>query len=73
MPFHLRPELELDPNNLIVLCMDVNECHLEIGHGGSLRCYNPKVIVRAHRFLREKDPVVRKFIVENCKIDRLKN
>lgn len=72
MPFHLRPELELDPNNLIVLCMDINECHLEIGHGGSFRCYNPKVVVRAKRFLQEEDPVVRKLIIENCKIDRLK-
>lgn len=73
MPFHLRPELELDPSNLIVLCMDVNECHLEIGHGGSFRCYNPRVVVRAQRFLQEKDPAVRKLIVESCKIDRMEN
>lgn len=72
MPFHLYPELELEENNLIVLCMDVNECHLGIGHGGSFRSYNPKVVVRAKRFLQEKDPVIRKLIIENCKIDRLK-
>jgi len=43
MPFHLDPSLELDPNNLITLCMDVKECHLQIGHGGSFKQYNPNV------------------------------
>lgn len=42
-PFHLHPELELDPNNLVVLCMDKNECHLLLGHGGSFRAYNPNI------------------------------
>jgi len=36
-PFHLFPELELDPNNLITLCMGEKECHLKIGHGGSFK------------------------------------
>lgn len=43
MPFHLDPSLELDPNNLITLCMDTKECHLHIGHGGSFKQYNPQV------------------------------
>lgn len=43
MPFHLDPQLELDPNNLITLCMDKKECHLRIGHGGSFKQYNPNV------------------------------
>ncbi len=38
-PFHLDPELELDPNNLITLCMDTKECHLKIGHGFYFRDY----------------------------------
>lgn len=42
-PFHLRPELELDPGNLISLCMGKLECHLRIGHGGSFKSYNPNV------------------------------
>lgn len=42
-PFHLDPELELDPSNLITLCMDTKECHLHIGHGGSFKQYNPQV------------------------------
>ncbi len=42
-PFHLDPALELDPNNLITLCMDIKECHLHIGHGGSFKQYCPDV------------------------------
>jgi 5-methylcytosine-specific restriction protein A len=43
-PFHLHPELELDPENLITLCMSGDlDCHLRIGHGGSFKCYNPDV------------------------------
>ena len=41
-PFHLFPELELDMNNLITLCMD-KECHEKIGHGGNFKDYNPDV------------------------------
>ena len=41
-PFHLFPELELEPSNLITLCMD-NECHLLVGHGDNFRAYNPNV------------------------------
>lgn len=41
-PFHLFPELELDPTNLITLCMD-KDCHLKIGHGGNFKDYNPDV------------------------------
>lgn len=49
-PFHLHPELELDPNNLITLCMGKNSCHLDIGHGGSFRAYNPDVLDDAEKF-----------------------
>lgn len=41
-PFHLHPELELDPTNLITLCMD-NDCHLLVGHGDNFKAYNPMV------------------------------
>lgn len=30
IPFHLRPDLELDPTNLITLCAD--PCHIVHGH-----------------------------------------
>jgi hypothetical protein len=40
-PFHLRPELELDPDNLISLCMaEGRHCHLAVGHGGDFKAYN---------------------------------
>ena len=42
-PFHLHPELELDPNNLITLCME-NDCHIYIGHGDDFKAYNPNVV-----------------------------
>lgn len=41
-PFHLYPELELEPTNLITLCMD-KECHLLLGHGDNFKDYNPNV------------------------------
>ena len=72
LPFHLHPELELDLKNLIVLCMDVNECHLEIGHGGSFRHYNPQVVVHAKRFLMESEPDARQFIIEHSRMIREK-
>lgn len=35
-PFHLHPELELDPNNLITLCeAPGKDCHLRYGHNGN--------------------------------------
>lgn len=42
-PFHLFPQLELEPSNLIGLCMGPKDCHLEIGHGGNFKKWNPKV------------------------------
>jgi 5-methylcytosine-specific restriction protein A len=46
-PFHIKPELELDPKNLIVLCMGKNECHLLIGHGDNFKKYNPYIAADA--------------------------
>lgn len=46
-PFHDFPELELDPKNLIVLCMGKNECHLLIGHGDNFKKYNPYIAADA--------------------------
>ncbi len=43
VPFHLHHELELDPKNLITLCMSKNECHLLVGHGDNFKKYNPYV------------------------------
>jgi hypothetical protein len=49
-PFHLFPQLELDLNNLITLCMD-KECHIKIGHGGNFKDYNPDVAEDAAKVL----------------------
>jgi len=48
-PFHAHPERELDPTNLITLCMSVKQCHLKIGHGGNFKMYNPHVVGDAMR------------------------
>jgi hypothetical protein len=42
-PFHLHPQLELDPKNLITLCeSEADGClaHLMFGHLGSFKSYN---------------------------------
>jgi hypothetical protein len=45
-PFHLHPDLELDPTNLITLCESkangVN-CHLLFGHLGNFKSFNVDV------------------------------
>lgn len=42
-PYHLDPARELDPANLISLCMGDRECHLMIGHGDDFKAYDPSV------------------------------
>jgi hypothetical protein len=46
VPFHLHPELELDPKNFITLCeanKDGFDCHLGIGHLGNFKSWNVDV------------------------------
>lgn len=47
IPFHLAPELELEPSNLITLCevkqFGIN-CHLLIGHLGAYKAINPSCV-----------------------------
>lgn len=69
-PFHDFPELELDVNNLITLCMDVNECHINIGHGDSFRFSNPNVREDAEKF-RTSTEADRKLIAESAKKNRV--
>ena len=53
VPFHDRPDLELDPGNLITLCMrPLRSCHLKVGHWGNWRSSNPNVRLDAARNLR---------------------
>ena len=59
-PFHLFPERELDPTNLIVLCMAIGfECHYDIGHVDengyhSWKVFNPHVKIQAAMRLKER-------------------
>ena len=69
-PFHLHPELELEPTNLITLCMDEHDCHVNIGHGDSFKAYNPNVREDAAKFLTASSDD-RKLIVESAKKNRL--
>lgn len=45
-PFHLHPDLELNPVNLVTLC-EANKggicCHLAVGHLGNYRSWNVDV------------------------------
>lgn len=45
-PFHLHPDLELEPSNLVTLCeanKDGANCHLLFGHLGNFRSWNTAV------------------------------
>lgn len=68
-PFHLHPELELDENNLIVLCMGTWDCHLRLGHGDSFKCYNPNIKIDAMKF-RISSKSERKLLLEEAKLKR---
>ena len=46
-PFHVHPELELEPSNLITLCEDKGDgvyCHLFFGHLGSFKSINENLL-----------------------------
>lgn len=68
-PFHLHPELELDPANLITLCMGPRECHLKLGHGGSFSAYSPTIEEDAALMLAH--PELRDQLIAKSKANRL--
>lgn len=44
-PFHLHPELELEPTNLITLCENPERlCHIRVGHSFAWPAFNPHVV-----------------------------
>lgn len=52
IPFHLRPDLELQQSNLIVLCENKTlNCHLAFGHLMNWKSYNSKVVEDSAKFL----------------------
>lgn len=51
-PFHLHPNLELDPGNLITLCEKPgHDCHYVFGHAFNWHGYVPTVEEDARRHL----------------------
>lgn len=53
-PFHLFPELELEPSNLVTLCESPSHnCHFFIGHLLNWRSYNESVTIDA-ALIRER-------------------
>ena len=57
-PFHLHPNLELDPTNLITLCENGNkeiDCHIFCGHLGSFKSYNVNVEKDAQYWLSSRE------------------
>jgi hypothetical protein len=48
IPFHQRPDLELEPTNLITLCS--SPCHLVHGHFMSWNRWNPTVVSDCERY-----------------------
>ena len=55
-PFHLHPELELNPVNLITLCenkADGVNCHLLFGHLGNFKSFNVAVEIDAINWNRK--------------------
>lgn len=54
-PFHLHPQLELDPNNLITVCeADGHDCHLAIAHLGSFKSWNVDIVKDANYLLTKR-------------------
>src|ERR1051326_1490267 len=51
-PFHLYPQLELEPSNLLTLCESARKGHLLIGHLGDWRNINPHSVEDAAAHLR---------------------
>ena len=53
IPFHMRPDLELDRTNLITMCESKKtlNCHLIVGHFGNYKKINPEVRRDAKYFL----------------------
>ena len=50
VPFHIAPELELNPSNLLSLCENKKNgvnCHLFFGHLGDYKSYNVDAIADA--------------------------
>lgn len=56
-PFHLYPDLELNPQNLVTLCesgkLGKLNCHLVFGHLGLYKSFNVDVVANALQWLKK--------------------
>ena len=68
-PYHLVPAKELEPTNLLSLCMGRYECHLRIGHGDDWKAYNARVIEHAKAVM--VTPAHRLIIENEAKVHRV--
>lgn len=59
IPVHVDPSWELHCDNLITLCMDVKECHLNVGHLGSWKRHDPNVKTTARDLKRNLSAIDR--------------
>ena len=69
VPFHKNPALELDPSNLITLCLGPLECHIQLGHAFSYKWFNPNIVEDAASYL--VNPSKRQEILKKAKESRL--
>jgi hypothetical protein len=51
LPRHIKPELALTWNNLVVLCRD---CHFHLGHWCNFKNYNPEIVKLAGVFAKAR-------------------
>jgi hypothetical protein len=86
MPFHLQPELELEPGNLITLCEEGGylNCHFVHGHNGDWKSFNVRVREECAehrkgpewtllRAIEKQDPELYDWIVNAKKPERKRN
>lgn len=76
-PFHLFPELELEPSNLITLCEKViqdedttnDNHHLVLGHRGNFHKNNENVLkdINNYRVKKANLPLLEGYDFKNCK------
>lgn len=71
VPFHLAPERELDPSNLITLCECVGglECHEFLGHGANFHAFVPDVRKIANAL--RSDPTQLEELRRQAKVTRI--
>ena len=58
VPFHMRPDLELDEKNLVPLCTD--RCHIVHGHYNDFRLDNSTVREDCAEYLRKRTEAQRR-------------